>query len=409
MSERIWDGRGEALDDARLTTADGRMADDLRLKGLHFRVMAHVGRQNHRRGWLRVSQTELAERWDCHRVALNRTFKDLVEWRYLLQRTQEEAGESFCLYKVALDGETDDGAAPVKPATVTAQAEGGVKPTGYTPPGGGCNVQVTPVKPMGYTGVAPEVTPPSERVIATRAHRLSPTDADKDSPPPPQGGASAGPIGDDQKPDDGWARGWSEAAQGVVAGLRANGSLAHVVASFIDLVRGTLRPQKGADAAAFVRQLAHRLRDIRPEALARAAQVLLDTRGGYLPDAATIERTAKAAEAALRAEASAADARGTAAPAGDPALTARWPQMRAALAAALGEQVTRSWFDGLVLVRLEAGVLTIAADSPFKARWIGQHHETALRDAARAVLGPVSRVVIRSGRDAGSQAQGAAA
>ena len=52
--ERIWDGRGDALEDARLTTADGRMADDLRMKAVHFRIMAHVGRQNGRRGWLRV-------------------------------------------------------------------------------------------------------------------------------------------------------------------------------------------------------------------------------------------------------------------------------------------------------------------------------------------------------------------
>ena len=119
--ERIWDGRGGALDDARMTVAHGRLADDLRLGVTHFRVMAHVGRQNSQRGWLRVSQSELATRWDCHRNSVNRAFGDLVRWGYLTQRTQKEAGESFCLYKVALDGE-GDACQETKPA---AHAESG--------------------------------------------------------------------------------------------------------------------------------------------------------------------------------------------------------------------------------------------------------------------------------------------
>lgn len=302
MSERIWDGRGEALEDARLTTADGRMADDLRLKGLHFRVMAHIGRQNHRRGWLRVSQTELAERWACHRVALNRAFKQLVEWGYLMQRTQEEAGESFCLYKVALDGETDESATPAKQAK---KPPSGVQPTGYTPPDGGCNVQVTPVQPTDYTCVAGEVTPPSAPYISSRAHRLSPTIADS-SPPPPQGGERVRKGNDRngvkrerprgrERPGDGWASGWSDAARDAVDEMRLNVSTSHVATALIDVVCGTLRPQKGADAEAFVRQVSSRLRRFSPEVLGRTAARLLDERsGGYLPAAPDIERLAEA-------------------------------------------------------------------------------------------------------------------
>lgn len=142
--EKIWDGRGDALEDARLTIADGRLADDLRLGVTHFRVMAHVGRQNARRGWLRVSQTELATRWECHRNTVNRAFLDLVRWGYLSQRTQKDAGESFCLYKVALDGESDAGHS-LKPAANGAADE-------YTPE------SAPPVEctPQGARGSAPQ-------------------------------------------------------------------------------------------------------------------------------------------------------------------------------------------------------------------------------------------------------------
>jgi len=200
--ERVWDGRGDALSDARMTQADARMADDLRLKLTHFRVMAHVGRQNNRRGWLRVSQSELAERWGNHRNTVNAAFVDLVGWGYLLQRTQEEAGESFCQYKVALDGEADGSHfAPVQaknvsqrecspqtaPPCETSGDEGGVQPTDCTPTGGECSPQTAHVHSGGvHPCTVGEYTPH----IIPRAHRLSPTIAEgsEEPPLPPQAG-----------------------------------------------------------------------------------------------------------------------------------------------------------------------------------------------------------------------------
>lgn len=212
--------------------------------------------------------------------------------------------------------------------------------------------------------------------------------------------------------DHGWARGWTEAAKDAVLALRANGIVGPIATHFVDRVRGTLRPQKGADAAAYVRQLAARLRPFRPEVLVRTAEVLLDTRGGYLPDAASVERTARTVEATLRREAEAAakrEARAQVIPPADAALAARWPELRAALATTLSESVVASWFDGLAVEALAAGVLTLRAESAFKGRWIATHYDAALLSCARQVLGLVSRVVVVADRGAAHQASGAAA
>lgn len=185
-ADKVWDGRGEALSDARLTQADARMADDLRLKQTHFRVMAHVGRQNNKRGWLRVSQSELAERWGVHRNTVNGAFKELVAWGYLLQRTQEEAGESFCQYKVALDGETsEEHRTPKRAPRSVSQAEEGECTPETAPPhdqsqGGECTPESAHVHSGGvHPCTVGEYTPH----IIPRAHRLSPDSAEEKLPP----------------------------------------------------------------------------------------------------------------------------------------------------------------------------------------------------------------------------------
>lgn len=132
-AEKVYEGRGDMLSDARMSWIDGRAADDMRLKGLHMRLLLHVGRQNHRRGWLRLSQTELAEAWGVHRSSINRYVAQLVEWGYLDKREQADTGESFCVYKVRLD---DGDVAPQKHDRM-----GGVPPIGHT---GG-------VPPIGHT------------------------------------------------------------------------------------------------------------------------------------------------------------------------------------------------------------------------------------------------------------------
>lgn len=236
--EKIWDGRGDALGDARLTTCDGRMADDLRLKASHFRVMAHVGRQNHRRGWLRVSQTELAERWNCHRNAINRAFVDLVAWGYLLQRTQEEAGESFCQYKVALDGEADTGG-----------AQSGVHPG----PEGGAHSSVHTCTPGEYTRAHSQCAPP----LYTK-NRHTPTHAE-DSPPAPPGGGRESRRRSREARRERWA-------EAVLAELTPSPVVDRLLRPLADLVGP---PAKG-DGATVLRELHARLATADASALERA-------------------------------------------------------------------------------------------------------------------------------------------
>jgi hypothetical protein len=184
-----------------------------------------------------------------------------------------------------------------------------------------------------------------------------------------------------------------------VAALRDDPATRHV-AGLIDAVRGTQRPQKGADPVAYVGQIAARLTPFSAPVLARSAQVLLDTRGGYLPDAASVERTARAAEAALRveAEAEARVARLPVAVVADAAIASRWPEMRSALDKALGGDVTRSWFDEVLPVRIAAdGCLTFTTAVRFKAQWITSHYSAALLAVSRQVLGAsVCRVEVSS-------------
>lgn len=144
---RTWEGRGDRLTDARMSWMSGRAADDLRLGILHFRMLAHLGRQNHRRGWLRLSQSELAEAWDCSRPRLNAAIGDLVEWGYVAKRSQAQTGESFCTYKVRLDEPDDDA------GQIANTAKRSVQPRGHSTDDG--------VSRIGDTGVTPTVTPVS--------------------------------------------------------------------------------------------------------------------------------------------------------------------------------------------------------------------------------------------------------
>lgn len=163
---RVWEGRGDRLQNARLTIFDARISDDTRCHEPHFRVMAHVGRQNNARGWLRVSQSELAERWGLHRNSVNRAFGDLVCWGYLLKRSQTQSGESFCQYKVALDGGD-----PPAERGVVADA--------------GCT---TGGAPHGGLGAQPHCAP---HTLYTRARRQTPTTTEKKPPLPPQAGGQS--------------------------------------------------------------------------------------------------------------------------------------------------------------------------------------------------------------------------
>lgn len=108
----VWDGRGERGEDARYSVIPGAAASDLRLSGLHFRILAHLGRFNQKKGWCRLSQAGLADMFEVRRQSVNKCVGELVGWGYIDRQSQEETGESFCLYRTILDqggvsGETD--------------------------------------------------------------------------------------------------------------------------------------------------------------------------------------------------------------------------------------------------------------------------------------------------------------
>jgi hypothetical protein len=114
--EFVWDGRNGGGENARYCIVAGRAADDNRLGRLHLRILLHAGRFNQQKGWCRLSQKELAEKFDCRRQGINEAVRDLVEWLYLEKRDQAEAGESFCLYRILVDA-ADSGGVSEKPDT----------------------------------------------------------------------------------------------------------------------------------------------------------------------------------------------------------------------------------------------------------------------------------------------------
>jgi DNA-binding XRE family transcriptional regulator len=130
--EFVWDGRGRRGDDARYSLLPGRAATDLRLSQLHFRILAHLGRFNQKKGWCRLSQIDLAQIFDVRRQSVNKAINELVEWDYLEKRSQGESGESFCLYRTLLDQPETTGGVSGKPDTplngdLSATADTGVR------------------------------------------------------------------------------------------------------------------------------------------------------------------------------------------------------------------------------------------------------------------------------------------
>lgn len=127
----VFEGRGDRLKNARYSFVPGLAADDLRLQGLHFRILLHIGRFNANRGWCRLSQKDLAAAWGVTRQYVNKCVGELVEWEFLEKLGQDETGESFCQYRVRIDA--------------------GVSATGDTPPKkkrkGECRVKPTRVSP----------------------------------------------------------------------------------------------------------------------------------------------------------------------------------------------------------------------------------------------------------------------
>lgn len=250
--DKVWDGRGDRLSDARMSSNSGRAADDMRLGALHMRLLLHLGRQNSRRGWVRVSQTEIAERWGTTRSRVCVAVNQLVKWRYLKKRDQVQSGESFCLYKVLLDDDDGD--------------EGGVLQEEHSPPEGGV--------PSTEQGCSPHDNTSVPHIGHTNR------EAEKaDSPPkPPEGGGGGELLVD-----------WIEE-------LRAEGCAPDVLDHLLlPLLAAGLKPWKGADDPRLpARQLCEDFRRRTAPVLRAAADRLLDTHRYRLPPVAAVRAAVKA-------------------------------------------------------------------------------------------------------------------
>lgn len=280
MAERTWEGRGDKLTDARMSWISGRAADDLRLVHAHWRLLAHIGRQNHRRGWLRLSQLELSDAWDISRQTINKAIGELVEWGYLLKRDQKATGESFCTYKVRLDDDEED--------------EGGVSRPDDTPGHNAARVECK-------AGTTPPVSSPGDTSVKPRATRVSsphdtphyiparaPTDADIRRTTPPRS-----PV--------------PKAAPSVCATggnpldeLRSDGMALHVVEHLLAPLLGVLAHQRRREPGAVPVSLLRGIRDACAEfsaaALSEAARAIRDERSEW-PSVAQARRAAQTAQA----------------------------------------------------------------------------------------------------------------
>lgn len=288
----IWDGRGDRLVDARWTMLPGRVADDTRLAVIHLRLLLHMGRQNAQRGWLRLSQTEMAATWQVSRQRLNEAIGQLVAWGYVERRGQDETGESFCLYRVS-DKEPDQQVVhtPSTGGEGGEQGEGGECPAQGTPPGG--------VSPPGDTRV-PKLGDTSVPYIG---HTTDYPTIAETLPPTPQGaGEGQLQLGSDGR---GWARRWTAEARAAVAEVRGSVTRSAIATHLLEPLRGLLNPPAEADAACYVRQLAAQVDATSPEALAAVAGRLVRERKRDLPSVADIA-TAVRTELARRAAPAAA-------------------------------------------------------------------------------------------------------
>jgi MarR family protein len=86
-----------------MSASETVMPNEGLLTRVHWRLLAHVSRQDLQRGWVRVSQADLAKLWGKSRETINRAFRDLVAWGYLDQLSQQTAHNRWCAYRVVID------------------------------------------------------------------------------------------------------------------------------------------------------------------------------------------------------------------------------------------------------------------------------------------------------------------
>lgn len=91
--------------DPRYAIFAARAVFDERLTAIDVRVLAALGTETDRQGWVRMSQGEIADRLNVHRVSINRCVKRLVEFGYVQHVTQtlSKMGKTASLYRVLTD------------------------------------------------------------------------------------------------------------------------------------------------------------------------------------------------------------------------------------------------------------------------------------------------------------------
>jgi hypothetical protein len=326
-----------------------------------------------------------------------RTEPRKIDVSYIVLRTSEHKSD----YE-----HTEEEKTPPIPQRDTHPSQGGIPPyptagyplsqSGIPPyPTAGYNpskepsVEETPTPQAGGEGEAPHLNDeePAEGSPANATDIASSEGAGFPS-------GSRRTVEHDDLTGQGWARGWSRESRELIATNRANNVLGHVATHLVDRVRGTLRPQKGADPAAYVRQLFGRLRSYEADVLARVAQNLADTRKEYLPDAGTIERQAREMAATVQRELEAKARRARLAAV--PGLATRYPSLVQHLQTALGADVFHGWFRSMDVVALGADArLVVSVDAPFLRTYIQSHFEQQLLAAAQHAFGAVTSVEIR--------------
>lgn len=376
ISEKIWDGRGDRMIDARYTQFPGQAADDLRLTGVHLRILTHVGRQNQRRGWLRLSQTELAVAWGLSRQRVNMGVADLVTWGYLKKQDQAQTRESFCLYKVA-DG---DDVPPLAASDAVSVASGECHVQATPPPVDGCHVQATPVTPIGDTSVT---------LMDTKKEPHSPSIAVLTPPTPLAGGVS---VGKNRSKKTG-------EADAIVDSLHTAGCSARSIELLFEPL-ARRRTIMAPDPAFALRQLAQWI-DRSPEKFPDEA--LIEARDALLVDRKVAVRDADISEA-LKAAAAAAAERAAIAKRSLPATLAALPAeteiIRAAMLTKVGRAEFDAWLSDLMVDRFVTGAagtvrLEVSVGHKHRAKWIERSHLVMLIDAGRTINPAVEMVDVR--------------
>lgn len=373
--DKIWDGRGDRLIDARYSQFAGQAIDDMRFGLLHFRLIGHIGKQNQRRGWLRLSQTELARTWGVSRTRLSSAVNELVEWGYVAKQNQAQTKESFCLYKVVdADDVPEIEPAAEQPSDDGGEGAAGVSRDGNTPPTGECSAQETPVFRQGDTSVP---------LMDTKRNRLSPTIAVNSPPPPSTSGQSGKGGGGGLRPEK------TIEADLIVDGLHEAGVSASTIETLLEpLVR---RRRIDAPDPLFALLQIGQWIDGFPEkfpheALVTAREQLLTVRRVTVKDADISDAVKAAAATALER---AAIARRSL-PASLATLPAETAAVRDLLRQKIGEAEYEAWNTDLMVEEIahtdSDTTVRLTVGDQFRARWANQNQAATLIACCAAII-----------------------